>query len=153
MNSLEAVSDLLCYRSSIIRQDTSSIRILPCELSRPGRPPIILSEAALCSLPPPRSGLRGVVINQVGNSKISPSGHLTFFSTNIRNEIKTREIQKWPRARDRTSLISLRCVFFLIQIKHYQIRSNRVVCEPQRRVQIKQHNNYNQLFIQCYAFC
>jgi hypothetical protein len=80
------------------------------------------------------------VMNQVGNSKFPPIGHLIFFFfTNIRNENNTREIQKWPRARDRTSLISLRCVFF-IQIKHYQIRSNRV-CEPHRRVQIKQHNN------------
>jgi hypothetical protein len=52
------------------------------------------------------------VMNQVGNSKFPPSDHLIFFSTNIRNENKTREIQKWPRARDRTSLISLRCVFF-----------------------------------------
>jgi hypothetical protein len=93
-----------------------------------------------------------VVMNQVGNSKIPPSGHLIFFSTNIRNENKTREIQKWSSARDHTSLISLRCVFIFIQIKHYQIRSNRV-CEPHRRVQIKQHNNYNQLFIQCYDFC
>jgi hypothetical protein len=94
-------------------------------------------------------------MNQVSNSKIPPSGRRIFFSTNIRNENKTREIQKWPRARDRTSLISLRCVFlffFLIQIKHYQIRTNRV-CEPHRRVQIKQHNIYNQLFIQCYDFC
>jgi hypothetical protein len=64
---------------------------------------------------------------------------------------KTREIQKWSRARDRTSLISLRCVFFK-QIKQYRIRSNRV-CEPHRRVQIKLPNNYNQLFIQCYDFC
>jgi hypothetical protein len=40
-------------------------------------------------------------MNQVGNSKFPPSGHLIFFSTNIRNENKTREIQKWPRARDR----------------------------------------------------
>jgi hypothetical protein len=52
------------------------------------------------------------VMNQVGDSKIPPSGHL-FFSTNISNENKTREnSKKWPRARDRTSLISLRCVFF-----------------------------------------
>jgi hypothetical protein len=43
-----------------------------------------------------------VVMNQVGNLKFPPSGHLIFFSTNIRNENKTREIQKWPRARDRT---------------------------------------------------
>jgi hypothetical protein len=42
------------------------------------------------------------MMNQVGNSKIPPRGQL-FFS-NIRNENKTREIQKWPRARDRTSL-------------------------------------------------
>jgi hypothetical protein len=91
-------------------------------------------------------------MNQVGNSKFPPSGHLIFFSTNIRNENKTREIQKWPRARDRTSLISLRCVFFLIQIKHYQVRSNKV-CELHRRVQIKQHNNYNQLFIQVNLQC
>jgi hypothetical protein len=41
-------------------------------------------------------------MNQVGNSKFPPSGHLIFFSTNIRNENKNREIQKWPRARDRT---------------------------------------------------
>jgi hypothetical protein len=41
-------------------------------------------------------------MNQVGNSKFPPSGHLIFFSTNIRNENKTREIQKWPRTRDRT---------------------------------------------------
>jgi hypothetical protein len=88
----------------------------------------------------------------VGNLKFPPSGHLILVSTNIRNKNKTREIQKkWPRARDRTSLISLRCVFFLIQIKHYQIRSNRV-CEPHRRVQIKQHDNFNQLFIQSYDF-
>jgi hypothetical protein len=40
-------------------------------------------------------------MNQVGNSKFPPSGHLIFFSTNIRNDNKTREIQKWPRARDR----------------------------------------------------
>jgi hypothetical protein len=53
------------------------------------------------------------VMNQVGNSKFPPNGHLIFFPTNIRNENKTREIQKWPRARDRTSLISLRCVFFI----------------------------------------
>jgi hypothetical protein len=53
-----------------------------------------------------------LVMNQVGNSKFPPSGHLIFFLINIRNENKTREIQKWPRARDRTSLISLRCVFF-----------------------------------------
>jgi hypothetical protein len=79
-------------------------------------------------------------MNQVGNSKFPPIGHLIFFSTNIRNENNTLEIQKWPRARDRTSLISLRCVFFFIQIKHYQVRSNRD-CEPHRRVQIKQHNN------------
>jgi hypothetical protein len=59
------------------------------------------------------------VMNRVGNSKIPPSAHL-FFSTNIRNENKTREIQKWPRTPDRTSLISLRCVFFFLQIKHYQ---------------------------------
>jgi 1,4-dihydroxy-2-naphthoate octaprenyltransferase len=52
------------------------------------------------------------VMNQVGNSNFPPSVHLIFFSTNIRNENNTREIQKWPRARDRTSLISLRCVFF-----------------------------------------
>jgi hypothetical protein len=45
---------------------------------------------------------QGPVMNQVGNSKFPPSGHLIFFSTNIRNENKTREIQKWPRARDRT---------------------------------------------------
>jgi hypothetical protein len=32
-------------------------------------------------------------MNQVGNSKIPPSGHL-FFSTNISNESKTREIKK-----------------------------------------------------------
>jgi hypothetical protein len=51
-------------------------------------------------------------MNQVGNSKFPPSGHLIFVCfTNIRNENKTREIQKWPRARDRTSLIPLRCVF------------------------------------------
>jgi hypothetical protein len=43
-----------------------------------------------------------IVMNQVGNSKFPPRGHLIFFSTNIRNENKTREIQKWPRARDRT---------------------------------------------------
>jgi hypothetical protein len=73
----------------------------------------------------------------------------SFFS-NIRNENKTREIQKWPRARDRTSLISLRCVFIFIQIKHYQIRSNRV-CESHRRVQIKQHNNYNQLNVMIFV--
>jgi hypothetical protein len=79
-------------------------------------------------------------MNQVGNSKFPPSGHLFFVCfTNIRNENKNREIQKWPRARDRTSLIPLRCVFF-IQIKRYQVRSNRV-CEPHRRVQIKQRNN------------
>jgi hypothetical protein len=42
------------------------------------------------------------VMNQVGNSKFPRSGHLIFFSTNIRNENKTREIQKCPRARDRT---------------------------------------------------
>jgi hypothetical protein len=53
-----------------------------------------------------------IVMNQVGNSNFPPSVHLIFFSTNIRNENNTREIQKWPRARDRTSLISLRCVFF-----------------------------------------
>jgi hypothetical protein len=41
-------------------------------------------------------------MNQVGNSNFPPSVHLIFFSTNIRNEINTREIQKWPRARDRT---------------------------------------------------
>jgi hypothetical protein len=52
------------------------------------------------------------VMNQVGNSNFPPSVHLIFFSTNIRNENNTREIQKWPRARDRTSLISLRCGFF-----------------------------------------
>jgi hypothetical protein len=57
--------------------------------------------------------LHAVVINQVGNSKFPPSGHLIFvYFTNISNENKTREIQKWPRARDRTSLIPLRCVFF-----------------------------------------
>jgi hypothetical protein len=33
-----------------------------------------------------------VVMNQVGNSKFPPSGHLIFFFTNIRNENKTREI-------------------------------------------------------------
>jgi hypothetical protein len=54
----------------------------------------------------------GGVMNQVGNSNFPPIGHLIFFFTNIRNENNTREIQKWPRARDRTSLISLRCVFF-----------------------------------------
>jgi hypothetical protein len=53
-----------------------------------------------------------VVMNQVGNSNFPPSVHPIFFSTNIRNENNTREIQKWPRARDRTSLIFLRCVFF-----------------------------------------
>jgi hypothetical protein len=54
-----------------------------------------------------------IVMNQVGNSNFPPSVHLIFFFfTNIRNENNTREIQKWPRARDRTSLISLRCVFF-----------------------------------------
>jgi hypothetical protein len=85
-------------------------------------------------------------MNQVSNSKIPPSGHLIFFSTNIRNENKTREIQKWPRS-DRTSLIPyvVFFFFFLIQMKHYQIRSNRV-CEPHRRVQIKQHNNYNSTY-------
>jgi hypothetical protein len=58
-----------------------------------------------------------IVMNQVGNSKFPPSGHLIFVCfTNIRNENKTREIQKWPRARDRTSLISLRCVFFLYKL-------------------------------------
>jgi hypothetical protein len=56
--------------------------------------------------------LKTTVMNQVGNSNFPPSVHLIFFSTNIRNENNTREIQKWPRARDRTSLISLRCVFF-----------------------------------------
>jgi hypothetical protein len=76
-----------------------------------------------------------IVMNQVGNANFPPSVHLIFFSTNIRNENNTCEIQKWPRARDRISLISLRCVFFFIQIKHYQVRSNRV-CEPHRRVQI-----------------
>jgi hypothetical protein len=35
-----------------------------------------------------------IVMNQVGNSKIPPSGHLIFFSNNIRNENKTREILK-----------------------------------------------------------
>jgi hypothetical protein len=45
--------------------------------------------------------------------KFPSSGHLIFFFTNIRNENKT---QKWPRARDRTSLISLRCVFFLYKL-------------------------------------
>jgi hypothetical protein len=34
-----------------------------------------------------------IVINQVGNSKIPPSGH-PFFSTNISNENKTRENSK-----------------------------------------------------------
>jgi hypothetical protein len=34
------------------------------------------------------------VMNRVGNSKIPPSGHL-FFSTNIRNENKTREIKHY----------------------------------------------------------
>jgi hypothetical protein len=43
-----------------------------------------------------------VVMNQVGNSNFPPNVHLIFFSTNIRNENNTREIQKWPRARDRT---------------------------------------------------
>jgi hypothetical protein len=80
------------------------------------------------------------VMNQVGNSKIPPSGHLIFFLPTYAMKKKTREIQKWPRARDRTSLMSLRCVFIFIQIKHYQILSNKV-CEPHRRVQIKQHNN------------
>jgi hypothetical protein len=83
----------------------------------------------------------------------NPTKRPSFSFTNIRNENKIREIQKWPRARDRTSLISLRCVcFFLIQIKQYQIRYNRV-CEPHRRVQIKLHNHFNQLFIQSYDFC
>jgi hypothetical protein len=42
------------------------------------------------------------VMNQMGNSNFPPSVHLIFFSTNIRNENNTREIQKWPRTRDRT---------------------------------------------------
>jgi hypothetical protein len=42
------------------------------------------------------------VMNHVGNSNFPPSVHLIFFSTNICNENNTREIQKWPRARDRT---------------------------------------------------
>jgi hypothetical protein len=44
------------------------------------------------------------VMNQVGNSKFPPIGHLIFFflpTYTMKN--KTREIQKnWPRARDRT---------------------------------------------------
>jgi hypothetical protein len=54
-------------------------------------------------------------MNQVGNSKIPPSGH-HFFFTNIRSENKTREIQKRPSAGDHTSLISIRCVFFLYKL-------------------------------------
>jgi hypothetical protein len=60
--------------------------------------------------------LKRSVMNQVGNSNFPPSVHPIFFSTNIRNENNTREIQKWPRARDRTSLIFLRCVFFLYKL-------------------------------------
>jgi hypothetical protein len=46
--------------------------------------------------------MQHIVMNQVGNSNFPPSVLLIFFSTNIRNENNTREIQKWPRARDRT---------------------------------------------------
>jgi hypothetical protein len=66
-----------------------------------------------------------------------------FFLPTYAMKTKTREIQKCTRARDRTSLISLRCGFFF-QIRHYQIRSNRV-CEPHRGVQIKLHNSYSML--------
>jgi hypothetical protein len=43
------------------------------------------------------------VMNQVGNSKFPPIGHLIFFLPTYTMKNKTREIQKnWPRARDRT---------------------------------------------------
>jgi hypothetical protein len=44
-----------------------------------------------------------IVMNQVGNSKFPPIGHLIFFLPTYTMKNKTREIQKnWPRARDRT---------------------------------------------------
>jgi hypothetical protein len=52
------------------------------------------------------------VKNQVGNSKIPPSGHLILVLPTYAMKVKPAKFKKRLRARDRTSLISLRRVFF-----------------------------------------